>query len=334
MSARRFLSAGAQLPLYSDPWHSPIDQPQLCCRRNETKPHFEALSSGRATSTLGCLPLLLSTVILATLQKLLQPWAFMWTLAISIYLSLKWWTWWRAQHLRSAPWRSIAYLLAWPGMDAQSFLDATRRPAKPCFRAWFWATIETTFGAALLWWLARVIPADHFLQRGWIGMLGLIFLLHFGLFQLLALFWQSLGVDAPPIMASPLRAQSLSEFWGKRWNLGFRELAHELVFLPLCKHVPVGLAGFSIFLVSGLVHDLVISVPARAGYGLPTAYFLLQGLGVAAERSRFGRKIGLARSLRGRLFLVAVTTAPLFWLFHPAFVLRVVLPFMEVVHAE
>jgi hypothetical protein len=26
-----------------------------------------------------------------------------------------------------------------------------------------------------------------------------------------------------------------SEFWGKRWNLGFRQLAHEFIFRPLQK---------------------------------------------------------------------------------------------------
>jgi alginate O-acetyltransferase complex protein AlgI len=49
-------------------------------------------------------------------------------------------------------------------------------------------------------------------------MVGLILTLHFGLFQILALFWQRLGVAAEPIMKAPLRATSLGEFWGKRWN--------------------------------------------------------------------------------------------------------------------
>ena len=57
-------------------------------------------------------------------------------------------------------------------------------------------------------------------------MVGLILLLHFGFFQVLALLWQNFGVQTEPIMSAPLRSTSLGEFWGKRWNLGFRQLSH------------------------------------------------------------------------------------------------------------
>jgi hypothetical protein len=60
----------------------------------------------------------------------LPSWAFMWVLAFTIYFSLKWLTWWRARTRIAHPaWRSGAYLLAWPGMDAEAFL--TRIGAYP-----------------------------------------------------------------------------------------------------------------------------------------------------------------------------------------------------------
>ncbi len=282
----------------------------------------------------GWFPLLVLPLAAVACRNLLLPWVFMWILSFAIYLSLKWLTWWRTRSRIVHPaWLSVAYLLAWPGMDADAFLDLKQRPPRPAPLTWPVAAFKTCLGAVLLWVVARSIPQEHNLVRGWVGMLGLILLLHFGTFQLVALTWQSLGVKAEPIMSAPLRSTSLGEFWGKRWNLGFRQLAHELIFRPLYRSVGPNTAGFLVFMVSGLIHDLVISVPARGGYGFPTLYFLLQGAGVTVERSRFGQRLGLGRGIGSRCFMVVFLTVPVFWLFHPWFVMRVILPFMRAIHA-
>lgn len=258
----------------------------------------------------------------------------MWVLSFAIFVALKWMTWWAAHDKVPARLgRSLAYLLAWPGMDADAFLDPNSRPDRPRLREWLWATSKTALGIVLLWVIARRIPAEPSLLRGWTGLFGLIFLLHFGSFHLIALFWQANGIDAAPIMSSPILSKTLSEFWGKRWNLGFRQLAHEFVFRPVQKHTGASVAGLLVFVVSGLIHDLVISVPAHGGYGLPTAYFMVQGLGVLFERSALARRMGLQKKLPARIFTLVVTAAPVFWLFHSPFVLRVIIPFMHAIHA-
>jgi Membrane bound O-acyl transferase family len=282
----------------------------------------------------GWLPLSILPLTAVACGNLLQPWVFMWVLSLAIYLSLKWLTWWRVRSRIDHPaWRSVAYLFAWPGMDADAFLNTRKRTPAPVVSKWLWAALETILGAVLLWAIARSIPRGSLLLRGWIGMVGLILVLHFGLFQMVALLWQGFGVAAEPIMRSPLRSTSLGEFWGKRWNLGFRQLAHELIFRPTSRELGTGMAGFLVFAVSGLIHDLVISLPPRGGYGLPTLYFLLQGTGVTIERSRFGKSFGLARGGRGWCFMIVFLSAPVFWLFHPWFVMRVILPFMQAIHA-
>jgi len=264
----------------------------------------------------------------------MPAWLFMWTLSFAIFAALKWMTWWTARNqVPVHVGRSFAYLLAWPGMDADAFLDPRVRPDRPSPREWLWATTKTALGITLFWVVARRIPAEPSLLRGWTGLFGLIFLLHFGSFHLIALFWRANGVDAKPIMSSPILSKTLSEFWGKRWNLGFRQLAHEFIFQPLQKHTGASVAGLLVFVVSGLIHDLVISLPARAGYGLPTAYFIIQGLGVLFERSALARRTGLQKKLPARIFALVVTVAPVFWLFHPPFVQRVILPFMHAIHA-
>jgi alginate O-acetyltransferase complex protein AlgI len=195
------------------------------------------------------------------------------------------------------------------------------------------AALNTLIGAALIWGVARTaVPADPLLA-GWLGMVGVILVLHFGTFHLLSLGWRTIGVNARPIMQNPLRSTSLAEFWGRRWNTAFHELAARFTFLPLRPIVGRGGATLLVFLLSGSIHELVISVPARGGYGLPTAYFLLQGLGVACERTRLGRTVGLGRGCRGWLFTVVVAAAPAFWLFPPAFVRNVILPMLAFIGA-
>jgi hypothetical protein len=282
----------------------------------------------------GWLPASVLPLTAVACRNLLPPWVFMWILSFAIYFSLKWLTWWRARSRIAHPaWRSVAYLLAWPGMDADAFLDARRRVPPPAPATWLWASFETILGAILLWAMARSVPQGQPLLRGWVGMFGLILLLHFGTFQIVALLWQSLGVEAEPIMSAPLRSSSLGEFWGKRWNLGFRQLAHELIFRPFCRRLGPDAAGFSVFVVSGLIHDLVISLPSRGGFGLPTLYFVLQGAGVTVERSRIGKRLGLAQGVLGWCFMMVFLTVPVVGLFHPWFVVRVILPFMRTIHA-
>jgi hypothetical protein len=282
----------------------------------------------------GWLPLAVLPLTALAFCNSLPSWVFMWILSFTIYLSLKWLTWWSARLRIAHPaWRSIAYLVAWPGMDAEAFLDVRQRVPRPASSTWLRPSFETILGVILLWIVPRSLPQEQPLLRGWIGMFGLILLLHFGAFHLVALLWQSLGIKAEPIMSAPLRSRSLGDFWGKRWNLGFRQLAHELIFRPLHRKLGADAAGLLVFMISGLIHDLVISLPARGGYGLPTLYFLLQGTGITVERSRFGKRLGLGHGIRGWFFMMVFLTAPVYWLFHPWFVLRVILPFMQAIHA-
>lgn len=279
-------------------------------------------------------PTVLLLGIAIMLRNVLTPWASMWVVCVAIFAGLKWLTWRKAKARVPHPgWKSIAYLLAWPGMDAERFLGRDRSASASTRRAWMAAVLKTAAGAALIWIVARRVPAKCELLRGWVGMIGLALLLHFGVFHLLALFWQRVGIDAAPIMNQPLRSTSLGEFWSSRWNLGFREFAHDLIFRPLQSYFGPGAAGFLVFGASGVIHELAISFPARGGYGFPTLYFLIQGIGIATERSALGKRLGVRRGFRGWLYAVTITAGPAFFLFHPWFIHRVIVPFLAAVEA-
>lgn len=292
------------------------------------------LAGSNRPSWIGWAPIVFLPLLTIAFRAKLFPWVFMWLLAVAIFAGCKWQTWWEARAAGRVPrnWkRNVAYFALWPGMDAREFFDDTARkhPIPPS--EWLTAIAKTLAGIALIRVGAREISFGHPLLGGWIGMVGLVLLLHFGTFHLVALAWQRAGIGVKPIMQKPLASRSLRELWGKRWNLGFRALSHTWVFQPLQKRYGLIAGTLGAFLASGLLHDLVISIPARAGYGRATAYFLLQGLGVIAERSQIGQRFGLARSARGWLWTALIAAGPLDVLFHPWFVLRIIVPFLHAV---
>ena len=289
------------------------------------------------------------------LRNRLEPWQFMWLMVGAIFFGCKWLTAWRAQkpniHLELTP--TLGYFFAWPEMDAEKFLapkpsrarlDCFKQPSLALPPTLVWrASAKILLGAVLLFGVAHL--AYQPVLAGWIGMIGMILILHFGLFQLLAAGWRKAGIDVEPIMIAPLHSKTISEFWGRRWNLAFNRLAFEFISRPIARHFGArsscdtalrspristlhfgrAIATLTAFLVSGLIHELVISLPAGAGYGLPTAYFLLQGIGILFERA--------LPQIRGRIFTILITAVPAFWLFHPPFVHNVILPFMNAIGA-
>jgi len=215
----------------------------------------------------------------------------------------------------------IAWLLLWVGLDPAAFF-IRRAATVPRAGEWIWGASKLLLGLGLLFIAAPRCLGLNELLAGWVAMTGLIFALHFGAFHVLALAWRRAGRDVVPIMRAPILSMSLSEFWSRRWNLAFRDFAHMFVFRPLARRRRIRLADWGAFAFSGLVHELAISVPAGAGYGLPLAYFLLQGCGVWLER-----RLPLAkRPGWGWCYALCFTAPAAWWLFHPAFVRRLILP--------
>jgi predicted DCC family thiol-disulfide oxidoreductase YuxK len=276
------------------------------------------------------LPLLVLPAVALLLRSVLASWAFMWTMAAALYAGCKWLTYRdaRGHGITARRTHVLAYLTAWPGMDAAAFLLRTGDEPRPSRLEWTAAALKTGGGAACLWVVARAALPAHPMLAGWCAMVGIVFMLHFGAFHLLSLAWRRLGVNTMPVMRNPLRSTSLADLWGRRWNTAFHELAVRFTFQPLRARVGASTAALLVFLVSGAIHELVISLPAGAGYGLPTGYFLVQGIGIAGEHSMPGRRLGLGRGWRGRLFTVLVAAGPAYWLFPPPFVHRVVLPML------
>ena len=242
-------------------------------------------------------------------------WVTMWIVAGAVYFAAK--TWMLVRSPAPHGWRRLAYLFLWPGFDIRPWLVAGVQRGPVALR-WFSGLPALAAGLVLIH-VSGLLPWNEW-GITWIGMLGVILCLHFGAFRWLAWFWQRMGIPVRPIMEAPLAAVTLSEFWGVRWNRGFRDFAQVCIGLPVAKRWGRLAALWIVFLFSGLVHECVISVPAGAGYGWPFGYFVLQAFGVMAEK-RFG--------LRGLLWVLTMTGPLSLLLFHPPFVDRVMRPFLE-----
>ncbi len=268
--------------------------------------------------------------IVGLLTWRLPGWIFMWSLAVAFGFAGKWIALRDAMAAgaRLTLKRLVIWFFAWPGMDGRRFFDCDATVVRPKSDEWFLAGFRLLLGLSLFAVIAPHLLLSNRMFAGWAAMVGLVLILHFGLFHLLSLLWRAVGIDAQPIMNAPLRSTSLGEFWGLRWNTAFSIPARRLVLRPLARRLNVAAASLLIFVLSGILHELVITLPAKGGYGLPTAYFIFQGIGVALQDSRFGK--ALRGGWRGWLFTMIVAAGPVYWLFPPVFVCNVVLPMIRI----
>jgi alginate O-acetyltransferase complex protein AlgI len=258
----------------------------------------------------------------------LPAWGWMWVYAVVLFLAAKGVT--VASLNAPNPRRLWAYLLLWPGLDAQAFCG-NARPVAPAWKEFRRGLLNMIAGGLLLIAAMQLEESSLWYVAGWLGMIAVILILHFGCFLLLSIYWRARGVDAQPVMRSPITAASLSKLWSGRWNTAFTALMHAHVFKPTAKRFGVVAGTVTVFALSGILHEAVISVPAGTGYGLPTVYFLLQCGGVLMEKSAMGRRLGLGGGLRGRMFAFAIAGSPIFILFPPSFVANVVIPMIKAI---
>ncbi|MEX0713952.1 MAG: membrane bound O-acyl transferase family-domain-containing protein [Pirellulales bacterium] len=235
--------------------------------------------------------------------------------------------------LSLAAWLRFA---GWPGMRPAPFTRPLAGPL-PGAGKLFRLGLRRLLEGLLLLALARLIwgwgttnglpPTGALVPATMLMLTALSLILHFGLFNLVAGGWRWVGIDCRPLFRAPLTSQSLPEFWSKRWNLAFSQMAAIAVYRPLSKRMGRQAAMFAVFLYSGLVHELAISVPVRAGYGLPFAYFVLHGVLALAEQ-----RLGLGRFRQDwlrRAWTAAWLALPLPLLFHRWFLEAIIWPMLS-----
>ena len=262
-----------------------------------------------------------------------SPSVTMIVVAVSLYLGIK--THVLILAVRSIPRPSWVEVMAWyggwPGLQARDFFDKRVPSLSGRSNDHFVAMAALAMGVLCLLGIApRMIHSSPVLSA-WFALIGLILMLHFGVFRLLVVFWNANGRSVKPIMKAPLLAITVTEFWGRRWNLAFRDYVHQSIFLPLARKYSVATGTLGGFLFSGLMHEAVISLPARSGLGLPSLYFLLQGLAVVLERSVLRSFFRSAGRTATRIWTLSWVLLPVPLLFHLPFLHNVMLPIIKAV---
>lgn len=205
---------------------------------------------------------------------------------------------------------AVLYTGGWIGMNPDEFKTEAHSPHN-----WRSGTVSVLIGLIIFYLSLKQV--DITLRAVYL-FIAMIFIFHFGLLDLNAQLWNFLGRKTKPIMNEPWKALNLADFWGKRWNMAFRDAAHRTLFLPLKRFYGAKIAILGVFIFSGLVHEAVISLPAQGGYGGPMVYFLIQFLGLILQKE--------FRLLNNRWVTWIFLIIPLPLLFHKAFFLNVFIP--------
>ena len=231
-----------------------------------------------------------------------------------------------------SPLRWLGFAALWPGMRPEPFATAGGPPLPGAGALVKRGLVRLALGVALVAAarLAWVATRSRFAATA-VALPGLSFILHFGIFNVVAGAWRHAGVDTGTLFRAPLRSKSLAEFWGRRWNLAFSEMTAIGVYRPLSRVTGKPTALAVAFLFSGLLHELAISLPVKAGFGLPLLYFAIHGALMLTERGleHAGRPV-YARPRLGRAWTTFWLVAPLPILFHRPFLRGVVWPMLGV----
>lgn len=228
-----------------------------------------------------------------------------------------------------SPLRWLAFAAAWPGMRPSLFAGLGTRSLPGGFRLMASGAVRLAAGALLFLAARRAWADGHAIIATALALPALSLILHFGIFNILAGAWRLLGARCDALFRAPLRSRSLTEFWGRRWNLAFSEMTALGIYRPLEPQVGRPAAMATAFLASGLLHEIAISLPVNRGFGLPLAYFALHGLLRLAEQGleRAGHPIS-RHAWIGRAWTIFWLVLPLPILFHRPFLAAVVWPLL------
>ncbi len=215
--------------------------------------------------------------------------------------------WAKSQSLPLSRYCIFAFL--WFGMDPGSF--RVRRKGLSCrpdVVIGLLFMVLGTLGAWLVWAMEWRNILVMFLPMS----LGF----HFGALRVLKGGLRAAGFPVRTLFPNLLETQGIGDFWSRRWNTGYSQMMQRSVGRPFGALLGESAGIMAVFVASGLLHELAITLPVRSGFGLPTLFFTIHGLLAVAER-KWGRPLGKIPAL-------LAVALPISWLFPADFQTEVI----------
>jgi predicted DCC family thiol-disulfide oxidoreductase YuxK len=293
------------------------------------EPHILAGGIERPYSTTLPAAILLSLVpLLLCIGPRLSPCQRLIGMIVALFYSIKFMMLNQSERKLSLP-ALLVYLVLWPGMDPKPFFDKVNRNAQAGNLILF-GLIRFAIGCAFIILIAFYAVHLSMTALEWFGIAALLFTIHLSFSDVLTGIPRTKGWGVARLFNNPFNSKSLHEFWSKRWNVAFIEMDRILFFKPLQRLFGIRGAIFGVFVVSGILHELAISYPAQSGWGLPFAYFILQGILVLLETTKL--KIKRWPSIVRRLWTYFWILSPLPILFHGAFRSKLIVPLFQILN--
>lgn len=282
-------------------------------------PLLAELGSRRMKRCLGWLLIVILVICAELATRHAAPFVRMVALCSVLFAGMKGLVYaeWTGKH--KLPWSRYAiFSTLWFGMDPGAFL--IRRPGLAWKDDLLVGSVMMTTGLLGCWFVWHM---------EWRNVLVLFIPLslgfHFGLLRMLKALHRAAGFPVRTLFPNLLKSRGIADFWSHRWNVGYSQMMQRIVGRPVEDSYGPSAAVLAIFVVSGLLHEVAITLPVGQGFGLPTLYFTLHGLLTLAEK-KLNRPIGKA-------FALLAVAAPLGWLFPPLFRTEVIEPSIAVVGA-
>lgn len=176
----------------------------------------------------------------------------------------------------------LVYLLAWPGISVAGFTE--RRDVDPKTGSRFLESWLSFIGGLAILVSVSLIGRGESTPLNYVALFSILLIIHLGLVEVMADGLRLLGYSPRSLFDRPFLADSLRDFWSLRWNRAFVDMNKIFIMTPLRGQLPVGLLTFSIFAVSGVLHELGISYADGVSWGFPLIYFVVQGIGMELEK--------------------------------------------------